>query len=370
MNQTPDSSTDSPAVFTSPSNIDDTIRLPLSIPELPSGPTSLGLSTNVLEGPLCNHAAFSDVHDFSTVALDMSAVFPWTLEYNDFFSESHLAAQYPQLEPVAQLANSLFPFASTAGITPNGSPDQIPSQGLLRARDLQGEGERPSPTIRIQDPRQSGSSTPMQTLAMQATDDDITMAENFCHVNVPLHTVYQSVLAFYEQQNEARFREAPFPNLSVFNSFIQLYYEHFDDQLPFIHPSILEQADTPWILALAVASVGCQYTNVGKRDAYVSMLTDLLTLSLPLDVCVDRSFCRCVNLTDLSVAHEIPGLRYNATCTVFVAECSQPHVQWLQRPCPPSPGSTSLAWYINTSISYFFRIHRVIIIYGAKKSSI
>ncbi|KAJ6016784.1 hypothetical protein N7451_000163 [Penicillium sp. IBT 35674x] len=287
INQTLDSSPDSPAVFTSPSNIDDTIHGPLSVPELTSDSTSLGLDTNVLEGSLGNQVAFSDVHDLSTVALDLSAEFPWTLDYTDFFSESHLAPQYPRLETIAQLDSSLSLFASSAEINPNGGLDKTPSQGLSRARDLQSDGERPSPTIRIQDLRQLGSSTPVQTLAMQATDDDITMAENFCHVNVPLSTVYQSVFAFYEQQHDARFREAPFPTISIFNSFIQLYYEHFDDQLPFIHPSLLEQADTPWMLTLAVASVGCQYTNVAKRDTYVSMLTDLLTLSLPLDVCGD-----------------------------------------------------------------------------------
>lgn len=281
-----DSSPDSPAVVTSPSNI-DIIHGPLSVPELTSDSTSVGRTTNVLEGPLSNHAAFSDVQDYSTVALDMSADFPWTLEYADFFSESHLIFQYPQLETMAQLESSLFPFASISENNLNGGPDKTPSRGPSQARDLQSDGERPCPTIKIQDLRQLKSSTPVQTLAMQATDDDITMAENFCHVNVPLNTVYQCVFAFYEQQHDARFREALFPNISLFNSFIQLYYEHFDDQLPFIHPSLLEQADTPWMLALAVASVGCQYTNVAKRDTYVSMLTDLLTLSLPLDVCGD-----------------------------------------------------------------------------------
>ncbi|KAJ5563943.1 hypothetical protein N7513_000185 [Penicillium frequentans] len=84
MIQNPVSSPDSPVVVTSPSNI-DTIDEPLSVPELTSDSTSLGLNTNGLEGPMSNHAAFSDVRDFSMVALDMSADFPWTLEYTDFF---------------------------------------------------------------------------------------------------------------------------------------------------------------------------------------------------------------------------------------------------------------------------------------------
>ncbi|KAJ5563944.1 hypothetical protein N7513_000186 [Penicillium frequentans] len=216
---------------------------------------------------------------------------------------------------MAQLESSLFPFASSAENNPNGGSIRTPSRGPSRARDLQSDGERPCPTIRIQDLRQLGSSTPVQTLAMQATDDDIIMAENFCHVNVPLNTVYQYVFAFYEQQHDARFREAPFPNISLFNSFIQLYYEHFDDQLPFIHPSLLEQADTPWMLALAVASVGCQYTNVAKRDTYVSMLTDLLTLSLPLDVCGDWSFCVYILLISPQ------ALQSRGCDTMLLAQC-------------------------------------------------
>ncbi|KAJ5324946.1 hypothetical protein N7476_003546 [Penicillium atrosanguineum] len=305
MNQTVDSSPDAPAVFTSPSNINDPIHVPSSMSQLPSGPASFGSSTNVLEGTQSNHTVFSGVHDLPLVALDMSADFPWTLEYTDFFSESHLAAHHP---PVAQLGYSLSPFASSAEISLNSGPDNLPSQGPVPTREFRSEGERFSPTIQIQELRQSESPTPFQLLAMQATDDDIAMAENFCHVNVPLNNVYKSVFAFYEQQHDVRFQEVPFPHLSVFNSFIQLYYEHFDDQLPFIHPSLLEQANTPWILTLAVASVGCQYTNVAKRDAYVPMLTDLLRLSLPLDVSGDRLFCHCVYLTDLSAGPEISEL--------------------------------------------------------------
>jgi hypothetical protein len=123
---------------------------------------------------------------------------------------------------------------------------------------------------------------------MQATDDDITVAENFCHVMTCLDDAYQAILAFHAQQSDNRFTSLSFPHFSVFNSFIQLYYEHFDNQLSFIHPSLLEKKDTPWMLALAVASIGCQYTELAKREKYVSMLTELSRLSIPLDVCYDQ----------------------------------------------------------------------------------
>ncbi|KAJ5660879.1 uncharacterized protein N7484_000251 [Penicillium longicatenatum] len=282
-NQALNLSPDSPDVPTS--NIDDSINGSSSTPRLPSGPNSSGLSTNALEEPPSNHAAFFPViDDLPPFALDMSADFPWTLEYSDFFSEGHFGPHYSHLEPVGHLEYSLFPSASPAEVITNGGTDKAPFQGAVKARDLQSEGERPSPTFRTQELRQLDSSTPVQTLAMQATDEDITMAENFCHVNVPFNTVYLSIFAFYSHQQDARFREAPFPTLPIFDSFIQLYYEYFDDQLPFIHPSLLEEADTPWILTLAVASIGSQYSNIAKREAYVSMLTDLLTISLPLDI--------------------------------------------------------------------------------------
>ncbi|KAJ5758394.1 hypothetical protein N7520_005550 [Penicillium odoratum] len=304
MDKTPESSPGSPAAFVPPCDVGDAVKMPLLISQLPSGPTSCHLSTNVTNSSESDPPAFLAVENMPRTALGMDVDFPWTLEYTDLFSEGHLTVQDLQLEPGMPLEHQAF--SPNAETIQDCSIYTLNSQAPAPAREFGNQVEISSPTCQQQEPRQSRSSTPVHLFTMQVTDDDITMAENFCHVRTRLDCAYEAILAFHDQQSDILHKNLPFPQFSTFNSFIQLYYEHFDDQLPFIHPSLLEQEDTPWILALAVASVGCQYTRVTNRARYASMLTELLRLSLPLDALKSRSYetmtlaqCALLNVVSL-----------------------------------------------------------------------
>ncbi|RAH53310.1 hypothetical protein BO85DRAFT_504517 [Aspergillus piperis CBS 112811] len=120
---------------------------------------------------------------------------------------------------------------------------------------------------------------PSRPSTADATDEDTIIAENFCHVRVPMDRPYRAILEFSSRQLDVGFKEVPFPSQSAFESFIQLYYEYFDCKLSFIHRSILEHRDTPWLLVLAVASVGSQGydTRVLAQCSLLAMVNLMFT---------------------------------------------------------------------------------------------
>ncbi|KAJ5094790.1 hypothetical protein N7456_010651 [Penicillium angulare] len=250
--------------------IGDAVQGSSPMSQLPAGPSNFDPSAN---GPIGSQ------NDFATI--EMSADFPWALDYAYFFPESYLGLEQSRTESLTHLDYLPFPSDSTAPISQHRIIDASHPQAHLPS-------EEPSPLRRrvLTEQHLCQPETPalFSPLATQLTDDDIIMAENFGHVRPYLDDAYQAIFAFYSQQTDRRFKGLPFPDPTVFNSFIQLFYEYFDEQLSFIHPSSLEQNDTPWILVLAVASVGCQYTKAFKRCNYASTLTELLRVSLPIDV--------------------------------------------------------------------------------------
>ncbi|KAE8313540.1 hypothetical protein BDV41DRAFT_564202 [Aspergillus transmontanensis] len=190
---------------------------------------------------------------------DIDFGFPWLLDYANVFQDGSLGGQQPLLNLATQLPYGPLASAFSPAIVQNYDID-IPA------------------VSNQQDRHQSNRAS-----IMDPTDDDIIIAENFCHVSVPMDRFYQAILELFKSELYVRFMDFSFPSQAAFESFIQLYYEYFDCQLSFVHRSVLEKQDTPWILVLAVASVGSQYTQLPKREQYSAMLTELLRLSLPLD---------------------------------------------------------------------------------------
>ncbi|KAL3447835.1 hypothetical protein BJX65DRAFT_317959 [Aspergillus insuetus] len=202
---------------------------------------------------------------------DIDYSLPWMLDYTSIFPDGLAGDQQPVLDLATQ-----FPYSPLASNSPS-AMDQISNYDI---REFQN----------IQEHYSSQLLNTSRLSIMDATEEDIIIAENFCHIRVPLERHYKIILEFAKNHFDGRFKEVPFPSQSAFNSFIQLYYEYFDCRLSFIHRSTLEHQDTPWLLVLAVASIGSQYTQLPRREQYSAMLTELLRLSLPLDVHKARGY--------------------------------------------------------------------------------
>lgn len=99
--------------------------------------------------------------------------------------------------------------------------------------------------------------------------------EVFGHVHRIPQQAVEGLNNFYKTQTEG----APLISLpyDIVHAFVELYFEYFDSQFPFLHPSRLEDPDLPWILLLAMAAVGSHYSEIPGAEKYNLILCDLLT---------------------------------------------------------------------------------------------
>ncbi|KAF5548892.1 hypothetical protein FMEXI_4563 [Fusarium mexicanum] len=124
-------------------------------------------------------------------------------------------------------------------------------------------------------------------------------AEVFGHIHeIPRHAV-DGLNNFYKTQ-----RQESTPTViprDILHAFVELYFEYFDSQFPFLHPSRLEDLDLPWILLLAITAVGSHYSEIQGAEDYNTALCDLLARAVELTVHdkimnVDVTTVQCVFL--------------------------------------------------------------------------
>ncbi|GKZ37456.1 hypothetical protein AbraIFM66950_009006 [Aspergillus brasiliensis] len=120
-------------------------------------------------------------------------------------------------------------------------------------------------------------------------DEDVIAMEDYRHVKPLSNKKYQQICEFLKSQ-QCPSCASPCVSLSFLNAMIQLYFEYHDPWMSFIHPSVFDEEDVPWVLILAVASVGCQYSNVEGSELYILGLQDLLQRALPNDATETSSF--------------------------------------------------------------------------------
>ncbi|KAF4947049.1 hypothetical protein FGADI_10679 [Fusarium gaditjirri] len=133
----------------------------------------------------------------------------------------------------------------------------------------------------------------------QATSLQMAGAEIFGHIYELPRQAVEGLNDFYKTQ---RGDSTPLiiPD-GILHAFVELYFEYFDSQFPFLHPSYLEDPDLPWVLLLAVAAVGSHYSEIQGAGEYNSALSDLLARAVELAVHenildVDGTTVQCVFL--------------------------------------------------------------------------
>lgn len=157
---------------------------------------------------------------------------------------------------------------STATAYPSESSDESP--------------DAPSPWPLSWTPRQMDAGLP----ATEATgiDHSVLEMENFAHVGRLSFEKYEEIVENLEthanQPIYQSFGNPVLPSAEVMNSFIQLYFEHFHDTMPFIHKPSFDPSKENWILVLAVAATGCRFSQVPRSDLYGLKLTELVRRSI------------------------------------------------------------------------------------------
>lgn len=127
------------------------------------------------------------------------------------------------------------------------------------------------------------------SLAVVRSEADVIAAESFDHVPRLPASTYAKILQFYEEQRTYSGNLAALPGIDLLNSFMQLYFEHYAAKLPLIHPSTFMPSDDSWLLVLAMASVGCEYSELCTLDLmalfeHLAMRAITITVSWCLDI--------------------------------------------------------------------------------------
>ncbi|KAL4894160.1 hypothetical protein BDV59DRAFT_207213 [Aspergillus ambiguus] len=120
-------------------------------------------------------------------------------------------------------------------------------------------------------------------------DEDVIATESYGHVRPISDSQYKQIWDFWKIQ-QCHSCTSPFISPSFLNAMVQLYFEHHNPWMPFLHPGHFDSNNVSWLLILAVASVGCQYSSVNNSEVYVLALQDLLQRALPKDATEALSF--------------------------------------------------------------------------------
>jgi hypothetical protein len=189
--------------------------------------------------------------------------FPW------FMEELQMPLEFPGLTDLVHHPESVVHNATSAAP----SQQTIPTMAVTRPQTATGSTSAPS----YLNPEHicSTYTYPCRPFPeQQAISLQMAGAEVFGLIhNIPRQAV-EGLNNFYETQ-----RRDSTPILipqDILHAFVELYFEYFDSQFPFLHPSRLEDPDLPWILLLATAAVGSHYSEIQGADEYNLALCDLL----------------------------------------------------------------------------------------------
>jgi len=118
--------------------------------------------------------------------------------------------------------------------------------------------------------------------------DDLSIAtgEVYGHVKVVPDACFEVIQNFYlsEQKGNCRLMSK-----YMLLAFLELYFEHFDSKFPFLHHSALEGQELSWILVLALATIGAQYSETHNAPRYLRALMELLIRAIHSEVCAHLS---------------------------------------------------------------------------------
>lgn len=97
------------------------------------------------------------------------------------------------------------------------------------------------------------------SIAVDQCEADIVAAEDFGHVPRIPPATYARIVEFCERHRD---NATALPSIDTLNAFVQLYFEHHHSKLPLLHKATFSPSEDSWLLVLALAAVGCEYSEL------------------------------------------------------------------------------------------------------------
>lgn len=215
----------------------------------------------------CANCSFVDKRDHDATAVNpiiSASQFYWPLDDFEFDFNS----------------NPHFDFLARSQFLGQPLYRSIPADGTSAAsstgeRTVSGSAEVFTPRYLQPENICGGNSRPCNVFpALQPEDAQHAEAEVYGHISSIPDSAAEGLYRFYLTQQT----DDSLPNIPkcVLHAFVELYFEHFDTDFPFLHPSRLEAQDLSWILLLATAAVGSHYSEGRCASTYNTILNDLL----------------------------------------------------------------------------------------------
>ncbi|KAF3800930.1 hypothetical protein GCG54_00010204 [Colletotrichum gloeosporioides] len=93
--------------------------------------------------------------------------------------------------------------------------------------------------------------------------------EDYDYVPTLPERVYETIKRNFEMLNTdsglcRKFTDKQLPPITTMNAFIQSYFEHYSHIFPMIHQPTFDTANVHWVLILAVAAIGCGFSQLGN----------------------------------------------------------------------------------------------------------
>lgn len=113
------------------------------------------------------------------------------------------------------------------------------------------------------------------------TGTETWIAEDLGHVRQLSALVYDEMVSSYGilNRDDGHYRSfacGDFPSLEAMNVFMQLYFEEIHHLLPFLHKATFDPAGEHWILILALATVGCRFSQAQGAMICARLLQEFL----------------------------------------------------------------------------------------------
>lgn len=128
----------------------------------------------------------------------------------------------------------------------------------------------------------------------QPDETQMVETEMFDHIsNIPIKAV-EGLHRFYASQQLGQ-PPNTIPTRTL-HAFVELYFEYFAWQFPFLHPSRLEAPKLSWMLLFATAAVGSRHSELATAAEYSTALSDLLARAI-------ETVVSCKSHSSLDVDH-------------------------------------------------------------------
>jgi hypothetical protein len=146
-----------------------------------------------------------------------------------------------------------------------------------------------SPICGTADTTKSSSARGISNGDGESQDVESWRAEDYHHVPPLTQDIYEMMVSYFTRLNADNefyvpFTAQSFPSMNHINIFIQVYFEEFHPVFPFLHKATFVPHRGDWLLAVAVAAVGCIFSRTLRSEQTFYDLHEFLRRAIHLRV--------------------------------------------------------------------------------------